>query len=414
MSKIRIRDFGPVKTGYQGNEGWIEIQKVTLFIGNQGTGKSSIAKLISTFTWIEKALTRGDYTAQEFTGSRRFKDIYCAYHRIENYFYNKEGLDKAEIEYEGESYSMQYKNGQFFVQEKKNSIYKLPQVMYVPAERSFISNVQDGNARKLRQIAEPVLELTTEFGLALKSLESPMELPINNAYLNYDKINDITYIEGDDYKIRLHESSSGFQSIVPLFVVTDYLAKSIRSQAKNATDMSSEDLQRFKDGVSTIWSDSSLSEEQRRAALSVLSARFNKTAFINIVEEPEQNLFPSSQRSMLNNLLFYNNLSQGNKLVMTTHSPYIINYLTLAIKAKMILDNPKITEELKEKVNGIVPIGSAVNGSDIVIYEIAANGKISLLENYKGLPSDENYLNNLLSEANYLFSDLKEIERQCR
>lgn len=83
--------------------------------------------------------------------------------------------------------------------------------MYVTAERNFISNIQ-GNVRKLRQIAEPILELTTEFGLAL---ESPIELPINNAYLNYDRKNDITYIVGDDYKIKRYESSTGFQSIVP-------------------------------------------------------------------------------------------------------------------------------------------------------------------------------------------------------
>lgn len=412
MCKIRIHNFGPIKKGFIEDEGWIEIKKVTLFIGNQGTGKSSIAKLISTFIWIEKALTRGDYTSQEFIAENRFREIYCAYHRIENYFYNKEGIDNAEIEYKGESYSMEYKKGQFFVQEKKDSVYKLPQVMYVPAERSFISNVQDGNTRKLRQIAEPVLELTTEFGLALKSLESPIELPINNAYLSYDRKNDISYIEGDDYKIKLHESSSGFQSIVPLFIITDYLANSILRKTKNATDMSSEDLQRFKDGIATIWSDASLSEEQRRAALSVLSAKFNKTAFINIVEEPEQNLSPSSQRNILNSLLRYNNLSEGNKLVITSHSPYIINYLTLAIKAKMVLDNPKITDDLRHKVELIVPSGSPVQSSDIVIYEIENNGDISMVDNYKGLPSDENYLNNLLSEANYLFSDLKEIERQ--
>lgn len=412
MCKIRIHNFGPIKKGFIEDKGWIEIKKVTLFIGNQGTGKSSIAKLISTFIWIEKVLTRGDYTPREFIGENRFREIYCAYHRIENYFYNKEGIDNAEIEYKGESYSMEYKNGQFFVQEKKNSGYKLPQVMYVPAERSFISNVQGGNARKLKQIAEPALELITEFGVALKSLESPIKLPINNTYLNYDKKNDITYIEGDDYKIKLHESSSGFQSIVPLFIITDYLANSILRQTKNATRISSEDLQRFKDGIATIWSDASLSEEQRRAALSVLSAKFNKTAFINIVEEPEQNLSPSSQRNILNSLLRYNNLSEGNKLVITTHSPYIINYLTLAIKAKMVLDNPKITDNLRRKVELIVPSGSPVHGSDIVIYEIENNGDISMLDNYKGLPSDENYLNNLLSEANYLFSDLKEIERQ--
>lgn len=66
----------------------------------------------------------------------------------------------------------------------------------------------------------------------------------------------------------------------------------------------------------------------------------------------------SSQRNMLNSLLRYNNLSEGSKLVITTHSPYIINCLTLGIKAKMVLDNPKVTDDFRHKVELIVPSGS--------------------------------------------------------
>jgi predicted ATPase len=61
MSKIRVTNFGPIKVGNQDNDGWIDLKKVTVFIGNQGSGKSTMAKLVSTFTWIEKALVRGDY-----------------------------------------------------------------------------------------------------------------------------------------------------------------------------------------------------------------------------------------------------------------------------------------------------------------------------------------------------------------
>ena len=60
MSKIKIKNFGPVKAGLSNDE-WLDINKVTVFIGNQGSGKSTVAKVISTFTWIEKALVRGDY-----------------------------------------------------------------------------------------------------------------------------------------------------------------------------------------------------------------------------------------------------------------------------------------------------------------------------------------------------------------
>ena len=52
MSKIRIKNFGPIKEGYQENDGWLDVKKVTVFIGNQGSGKSTVAKLVSTMLLI--------------------------------------------------------------------------------------------------------------------------------------------------------------------------------------------------------------------------------------------------------------------------------------------------------------------------------------------------------------------------
>ena len=46
MSKIKIKNFGPIKEGYIENDGWIDVKKVTVFIGNQGSGKSTVAKLL--------------------------------------------------------------------------------------------------------------------------------------------------------------------------------------------------------------------------------------------------------------------------------------------------------------------------------------------------------------------------------
>ena len=60
MSRIKIKNFGPLKETASVTDGWIDIKKVTVFTGNQGSGKSTVAKLVSTFTWMEKVLTRGD------------------------------------------------------------------------------------------------------------------------------------------------------------------------------------------------------------------------------------------------------------------------------------------------------------------------------------------------------------------
>ena len=51
---------------------------------------------------------------------------------------------------------------------------------------------------------------------------------------------------------------------------------------------------------------------------------------------------------------------------------------------------------------------------NVAIYELdEKTGSISMLEQAYGLPSNENYLNNLLGETNMLFSELMEIEDIC-
>lgn len=81
MSNITIRNFGAIKE----QSAPIEIKKVTFFIGNQGSGKSTVAKLIATFMWIEKALFKESYNPQWFEKNNTFRDLFLSYHRLENY-----------------------------------------------------------------------------------------------------------------------------------------------------------------------------------------------------------------------------------------------------------------------------------------------------------------------------------------
>ncbi len=428
MSKIKIKNFGAIRNGYEENDGWLDIQKVTIFIGNQGSGKSTIAKLISSFTWIEKALVRGDYDKKWFTKKNRFKNIFLGYHRLENYFSNNTDI-QTEIEYEGNAFNIKYKDDALVISEIGSKKYHLPQIMYVPAERNFISNVK--NPKSLKLVSSSLVEFLTEFDNAKSAIKGAISLPINDVALEYDKLNDILHIKGTDknnhYKVRLNEASSGFQSVVPLYLVSQYLSDMVKQQENMRKSMSGEELERFKKSVAAIFENENLTDEQRSAALSVLSAKFNKTEFINIVEEPEQNLFPTSQWQMLKSLLEFNNKSKENKLIMTTHSPYIINYLTLAVEACNVYEkiksitNQNIREEkekkekLYEDLAQIVPLLSMVNPCEWVIYELdEKDGTIKKLEDYKGLPSDNNFLNNGMNTSNELFTNLLEIEDLCQ
>jgi predicted ATPase len=416
MSKIKIKNFGPIKEGFTEGDGFIDVKKVTVFIGNQGSGKSTVAKLITTFLWIEKALTRGDYDKKWFTRKNKLKNQFLGYFRMENYLPE---LDKGNtyIEYVGDSFIIKFEKDTLAIEEVKNKQYPLPQIMYVPAERNFISYVK--NTKELKIASESLREFLIEFEKAKEEIKGSIKLPINNVDLVYDKQNDILHIKGkvkdDDYKVRLVEASSGFQSTVPLYLVSMYLASNVKKQSLSPSEpMSNDELERFKKRAADILSNDSLSYEQQRAAISVLSNKFNKMAFINIVEEPEQNLFPSSQKSMLESLLEFNNMNEGNKLIMTTHSPYLINYLTLTVKAETVKQKLNSQDSLA-KLAKIVPLQSTVKSDELVIYELnEIDGTIKKLEDYKGLPSDENYLNNGLEDSNELFAQLQELEKGWR
>jgi hypothetical protein len=277
MIRIKIKNFGPIIEGCAENDGWMSIKKVTVFIDNQGSGKSSVAKLISTFTWIEKVLTRGNYDTKWFERKNRLQNQLFNYHRLENYFYSN-----SYIEYQGEAYSFVYQNSLLTIKETQGN-YLLPQIMYVPAERNFIAYLK--SLKDLKLLSESLKEFIVEFDNAKAEIKSPIRLPVNNTDIEYDRLNDILNLKSNNYKIKLNEASSGFQSLVPLFLVSNYLASSIKRQNEtNKELMSTEETQRFKKGVVDIWNNENLTDEQRKLALSVLSSKFNKTAFVNIVE----------------------------------------------------------------------------------------------------------------------------------
>ena len=396
MSNITIRNFGAIKE----HSAPIEIKKVTFFIGNQGSGKSTVAKLIATFMWIEKALVRGDYDKKWFRRKNRFKNTFLPYHRIENYL-----KENTFIRYEGEAYIIEYEKESIKIEEKKDNNYSLPQIMYVPSERNFIAYVK--SPKELKLSSEALKEFLTEFDDS-KEIVKNLPLPINNnnVVLDYDKLNDTLNLKGKDYKIKLTEASSGFQSFAPIYMVSCYLAKSVKKQSEVKVGMSGEEKDRFRKEVEQIYKNELFTDEQKRIAISVLSKKFNKTSFVNIVEEPEQNLFPTSQRDMLYSLLKINNEIPANKLIITTHSPYLVNYISVAVEAGNIQN-----EANKEQIENIIPLSALVKSDDLAIYQLKEeDGTIELLDSYEGIPSDENFLNNEIGRTNELFADLLDLQ----
>jgi predicted ATPase len=409
MSKIRIKNFGPVKDGYPENNGWLEVKKVTVFIGNQGSGKSTVAKLFSTLSWIEKAMVRGIIMPDGLSTYNRFlKQL--KYQKIDNYI-----QANTELEYRGKSFHFHFHDGMFYADKVSGSGYVLPKIMYVSAERNFLSVVD--RPEKLKSLPSPLFTFLDEYDSARNLFSKGIQLPIGNARFEYDTFNKIAHISGKDYHLRLSEASSGFQSTVPLFLVTKYLAESLkREDDPSVKTQSIEEQRKLAKEIERIINDPALSEEVKQESLRQLSAKYKPSCFINIVEEPEQNLFPGSQQKLLHSLLEFNNKSGDNKLIITTHSAYLINYLSIAIQGayllKLIKKSNKINA-LMEKFEKIVPEISVIDSEEVVVYQMdETNGTISKLPNPEGIPSDKNYLNQSIRHGNIQFDKLLEIEEE--
>jgi predicted ATPase len=414
MSKIKIKNFGPIKEGMLENDGWIDIKKVTVFIGNQGSGKSTVAKVFSTLSWLEKAINRGDIEKGKVTFNM-IKNFF-QYQKIHNYF-----KSNTYIEYSGEKFHILCDKSKQYpvVTEVKSNSYIVPKIMYVPSERNFLSTIKD--AYNVKGLPDNLFTFAEELRKAQKESVKNISLPLKGYSYEYDENEDLSYVIGDDYRISLIEAASGLQSFIPLFLVSKNLASFIsKSQDKVKTEMTVTQAVRFANEIMEIMNNNILTEKEKNKLTKSVKARYFNKCFINIVEEPEQNLFPTSQQQMLNSLLEFNNLSKGNKLIMTTHSPYLINFLTLAVKADNVyktltekgfrLKDPEFTQ-----TDEIVPMSSTVVADDLAIYQLnEKDGTIKILPDYRGLPSDENYLNSGLEDSNELFAQLQEIERGWR
>ena len=341
--RLVVKSFGPIRSID------INFRKVNLFIGDQGTGKSCIVKLYSTFRWLEKTLLTETYSSDYFTKfvDARFKKQLCGYHRIDDFF-----RDDTYILYESALYKFVYAGNTFNIEKKNGTITGLPKIMYVPAERIILSSAE-------------------------KKLKTFDGLPASNLTFNqtFWESN-----EGCDYRVRLINASSGIQSALPVCIVSDYLGNIVASG--NERPMSVKELQKLQKETSKIMENENLSDSVKNAMLKHLSSRSRYNCFVNIVEEPELSLFPESQNSMIRLLCKVNNGTTDNMLLLTSHSPYtlaILNNLVLAYKAY-----EKGDDNIKRMVAEIVPPEYHIDPESLTAFSLTEAG----MENYQSVLSE--------------------------
>lgn len=352
--RLKVKSFGPIK------ELDITFNKVTLFIGDQGVGKSCVAKLFSMFKWLEKALIMKRYSLNYFEQYNRFKKVLCAYHRIETYI-----SDESHVEYKSDLFCFIYDKA-FSVTRLEGEVDCLPKVMYIPAERSIVS-VAENKPKLLKELPESCETFYDEFVNAKKNFQSGFLLPFENLSFEYDALNDSSWICGEKYKVRLINASSGIQSSLPLCIVTEYLSNKIEN--KTEILLSKDEKEKLEKRIACIMSNPEYTETIKDMMIRTLSAKTVYGSLINVVEEPELNLFPNSQIHVLSSLVANNASTEANMLVLTTHSPYILAIINMMIMGDRVYKIGS-SVETKSKVNEIVSKGVRLASEQISAYRL--------------------------------------------
>ena len=235
MSRIKIRNFGPIREGFTENEGWMDVKKVTVMIGDQGSGKSTAAKLISVFSWLEKNVVRKSISIEQINTSV-FRNL-CAAQELYEYF-----KQDTFLSFEGESCDFEYNakedsfNGKMNTEKLKN--YVLPKIQYVSAARNLLTLLYNISLQSIIDKEGKVFDMSSNIPFMVKDLNNEymkalaelakdgFSLPINETSVYFQNHN--TFIKTRGNKVSMSAASSGIQSITPLLLVSYYLSEEVQ------------------------------------------------------------------------------------------------------------------------------------------------------------------------------------------
>lgn len=390
--RLVVKSFGPIK------DLDITFKKVTLFIGDQGTGKSCVAKLFSMFKWLEKVLSQKKYRLNYFEQYNRFLTKLCSYHRIDSFV-----RENSYLKFESHLYDFVYSDGSFRIHDKNKEVDGLSKIMYIPAERLIVS-VAENKTKLLKELPDSSETFSDEFVNAKKFFKSSYELPFEGLRFEYDALNEVGWISGGDYKVRLINASSGIQSSLPMCMVSEYLSKMIAEREE--VKLSKEEKDKLEKRVADIMQNDAISDSIKDMMIRQLSSANRYDRFINIVEEPELNLFPESQMEVLRSLVAINASSAQNMLVLTSHSPYSLAILNMLVMGAKVYQ--KANEDDKAKIESILPHKYHLDENDLAAYRLSSKDEnycVSIVNMNTGMIA-KNDLDSCSDEINKTFNQL--------
>ncbi|WP_395051007.1 AAA family ATPase [Flavobacterium sp.] len=394
--KLIIRNFGPIKSVE------LELGKITVLIGEQATGKSTIAKVLAVcryFSFITDVTNNlfhienlyfdvifKDYGIQEYVNDQSYFLYDCSDYKLEvTIVHDGEFLTNLDkniqqpllkfqpkiIEEKSEQFKLLIRElnkiksktnyGTILTQYLSQNwsipttflLNEVKEVMnnpfYFPTERGLQSIFSLGKD-SIQNLSDSLFNQLSLLDKTYKNFQSEVEIGPLNIFYKYQNNQGFTRKKNEENFYPLRNGASGYQSTIPIVLAIKYYT-----------------------------------EVERR-----------KRTFI--VEEPELNLFPKSQKKLMEFFIENINLN-GHSFLLPTHSPYFlsaINDLLIAYKKG---------QKNQSEVEKIIKKESWLNPDDLSVYELKEGEALDIFDKKIGLIAD-NIIDEVSDEMNDEFDDL--------
>ena len=343
-----IRNFGPI-TNMD-----VVIRPCTIFIGPQGSGKSTAAKVLTIcrdLSWYLSIINHDDHVFEPFK-----KFCVDEYFKADSYLYYTDTDGLIEVVFRNGSFELKSvtlsledtkaRLSDMILRENKSLLEGLGvndvskenaqnqqlyarllransrMMLYIPAERNLAGSMSKALASMI--VAKiPLYDALIEYMSVFEKAKNEFKeyyVPFLDVSFSLNNGNEKIWIgkgERRHHPLPMQSCSSGLQSVLPLLMSIDYALK-------------------------VNYFDSF------------------------VIEEPEQNLFPSNQRELLYHLIETYNITNFRGMVLTTHSPYILSCMNVVMLAGQLYEK----EGIRDKVVQIVGENHQMNPSDVAIYRL--------------------------------------------
>ena len=370
--RLIIKNFGPIVKAE------IDIKPFMVFIGESGSGKSVILKLLSLFRWMYKKqqlfyslelLTNGKVNIEEQIGQKMQIEMHNS--GLLDYF--QQGCF-ARYEIDDIIFTIQVDTSTHFTIDDKRGTKKvsLEKITFITDERTVIPTLLNNITRNVR-FPYHLASTYEDFRFAFNALKGDdkqvtiqtMSVNLKSENSAYEENFFISQNDDKPYKVSFQDSSSGIKSASIVEIISRFypfcfdtqdilmnfylkvapnFVKAIGKSFESVQNATPEEMimRNFMQNIASSFAE--ISNTNRRISI--------------FIEEPELNLFPNAQKILVEQLVcacFEPPKQDKNKTIhiaFSTHSPYMLSSLNCLLLAHEIATK---NTKLKDKVQSIIP-----------------------------------------------------------